>query len=73
VVAKVYHQPTDAHGRKLTAMFANQPQDPLATQEHVSVAWPVDLVSIWQAGRFTHGINPLFRGNTPVANAPGSA
>ena len=44
LVAKVYHKPTDIHARKLATMLANPPDDPMAGQGHVSIAWPVDLL-----------------------------
>jgi DNA-binding helix-hairpin-helix protein with protein kinase domain len=43
LVAKIYHTPTAAHARKLSAMLANPPDDPMAGQ-HISIAWPVDLL-----------------------------
>ncbi len=67
VVAKVYHHPTDAHGRKLTAMFANPPQDPIATQEHVSIAWPVDLLrTVDDNGQIVGFLMPRVTGMRPV-------
>jgi hypothetical protein len=44
LVAKVYHEPTGNRTRKLMAMLANPPDDPLAVREHVAIAWPVDLL-----------------------------
>ena len=44
LVAKVYHQPTPERARKLTAMLANPPDDPMRAQGHASIAWPVDLL-----------------------------
>ncbi len=44
LVAKVYHQPTDAHTNKLMAMLTNPPDNPTAGQGHISIAWPVDLL-----------------------------
>jgi len=44
LLAKVYHNPTAQHARKLAAMIANPPVDPMAAKGHVSIAWPVDLV-----------------------------
>ncbi len=44
LVAKVYHHPTPAHGRKLAAMIANAPDDPMAANGHISIAWPLDLL-----------------------------
>jgi hypothetical protein len=45
LVAKVYHEPTGDRARKLMAMLANPPDDPLAVREHVAIAWPVQTAS----------------------------
>lgn len=73
LVAKIYHQPTDAHGTKLTAMRANPPEDRMATQGHVSIAWPVDLLRSVERDRrivgfimpFIEGLHPAFEYYTP--------
>jgi DNA-binding helix-hairpin-helix protein with protein kinase domain len=44
LLAKIYHTPTPARARKLAAMLANPPDDPMAGQQHISIAWPVDLL-----------------------------
>jgi len=44
LVAKIYHQPTEEHARKLALMVAHPPEDPMAAQGHVSIAWPLDLL-----------------------------
>ena len=44
LVAKVYHQGKNTNGEKLKVMFANPPQDPTSSQNHVSIAWTVDLL-----------------------------
>jgi serine/threonine protein kinase len=43
-VAKIYHRPMDEHRRKLRAMLANPPVDPMLDKGHVSIAWPKDLL-----------------------------
>lgn len=43
-VAKIYHKPTQIRAKKLDLMFANPPGDPMASQGHISIAWPVDLL-----------------------------
>jgi len=45
LVAKVYHKPTDERARKLSVMFENPPDDPMIKHGHVSIAWPLDLLS----------------------------
>lgn len=54
LVAKVYHQATDDRARKLAVMLANPPHDPTAGQGHISIAWPIDLLSL--------GFKPLSQG-----------
>jgi serine/threonine protein kinase len=44
LVAKVYHKPGKWRARKLAAMIANPPKDPMAGQGHTSIIWPVDLL-----------------------------
>ncbi len=44
LVAKVYHQPGDVQAHKLAAMLANPPENPMAGQGHISIAWPIDLL-----------------------------
>ena len=44
LVAKVYHQGKNINEEKLEVMFANPPQNPGIAQNHVSIAWPVDLL-----------------------------
>ena len=44
LVAKVYHKPTQKRAKKLDLMHANPPGDPMASQGHISIAWPVDLL-----------------------------
>jgi DNA-binding helix-hairpin-helix protein with protein kinase domain len=44
LAAKVYHRPTRDHAAKLAAMLANRPEDPMANQGHVSIAWPSELL-----------------------------
>ena len=67
LVAKVYHNPTDEHARKLDAMIANPPVDPMAPKGHVSIAWPVDLVETVEGGRrFVGFVMPRVTGMRPV-------
>ncbi len=44
LVAKVYHKPSKLRARKLAAMIANPPKDPMSGQGHTSIIWPVDLL-----------------------------
>lgn len=44
LVAKVYHKPTEARANKLMLMLANPPDNPAASKDHISIAWPVDVL-----------------------------
>src|SRR3989304_8390021 len=44
LVAKIYRRPSKERSLKLNAMLSNPPDDPMATQGHVSIAWPIDLL-----------------------------
>ena len=46
LVAKIYHphKLTKENSDKLAMMFANPPHDPAASQGHISIAWPIDLL-----------------------------
>jgi DNA-binding helix-hairpin-helix protein with protein kinase domain len=43
-LAKVYHQPTPERIAKLRVMIANPPHDPMLRQNHISFAWPKELL-----------------------------
>ena len=43
--AKIYHRANDTQARKLAVMVANPPDDPMSAQGHISIAWPVDLLT----------------------------
>jgi serine/threonine protein kinase len=57
LVAKIYHHPTPERARKLEAMLANPPDDPMRSQGHASIAWPVDLLC--QPGDRAHVVGYL--------------
>ena len=44
ILAKIYHNPTPERIEKLKAMLANPPVDPMASQNHISIAFPQDLL-----------------------------
>jgi len=44
LVAKVWHKPGAERSRKVRVMLSNPPADPMAAQQHVSIAWPTDLL-----------------------------
>ena len=44
ILAKIYHNSTPERIEKLKAMLANPPVDPMASQNHISIAFPQDLL-----------------------------
>ncbi len=67
LLAKVYHQPTPERARKLEAMLANPPDDPMAAQGHTSIAWPIDLlVSGGIPARIVGFLMPRVDGMRPI-------
>jgi DNA-binding helix-hairpin-helix protein with protein kinase domain len=44
VLAKIYRSPNDSQIRKLEYMLQNPPVDKMLSKEHVSIAWPIDLL-----------------------------
>ena len=44
LVAKIYRTPSLERTKKLTAMLLNPPDDPTRAQNHISIAWPSDLI-----------------------------
>jgi hypothetical protein len=67
--AKIYHRPTEAQARKLTAMLANPPDDPMAAQEHISIAWPLDLLrKMYGDQGFAGFLMPRVAGMRPLFN-----
>lgn len=43
-LAKIYHAPTPERIKKLEVMVVNPPADPMLSQNHISIAWPDDLL-----------------------------
>jgi len=44
-LAKLYHSPTAERVRKLQVMVAHPPVDPMLSRNHISLAWPQDLLN----------------------------
>jgi DNA-binding helix-hairpin-helix protein with protein kinase domain len=67
LVAKLYHYPAEQHARKLAAMLASPPQDPMA-QGTISIAWPVDLLLADEGGppRVVGVVMPRVRDMRPI-------
>lgn len=64
-VIKLWHKPTADRARKVRAMLANPPADPMAAQGHVAIAWPTGLVRL--AGPTVAGfVMPRVQGVRPV-------
>jgi DNA-binding helix-hairpin-helix protein with protein kinase domain len=64
-VIKVWHKPSADRARKVQAMLANPPADPMAAQGHVAIAWPTGLVRL--AGPLVVGfVMPRVQGVRPV-------
>ncbi|HWX16510.1 MAG TPA: YARHG domain-containing protein [Chthoniobacterales bacterium] len=58
-VVKLYHKPTSQRAQKLAVMIVNPPDDPMAAQGHVSIAWPTDtLISVGDNERFVGFVMP---------------
>ncbi|HLJ58070.1 MAG TPA: hypothetical protein VKT77_23730, partial [Chthonomonadaceae bacterium] len=79
-VAKVYHRPTETQVRKLRVMVENPPEDPAREQGHISIAWPLDLVTLAYGERRFAGYlmprvvetRPLFRVYNPGVRRRGA-
>jgi DNA-binding helix-hairpin-helix protein with protein kinase domain len=67
VVAKVYHKPTVAHARKLQVMLEYPPENPTASLEHISIAWPDEVLRAADGSdRIIGFLMPRIRGMRPV-------
>jgi DNA-binding helix-hairpin-helix protein with protein kinase domain len=67
LVAKVYRTPDKVQARKLAVMIANPPDDPMGAHGHISIAWPVDLLSTVDAQRQVIGyFMPRVTGMRPL-------
>ena len=64
LAAKIYHKPTAEHERKLEVMVSNPPDDPMLSQGHVSIAWPIDL--LYSGNRFAGYLMPKVSGMTGI-------
>lgn len=43
-LGKIYHNPTPQQVEKLKLMLANPPENPTASQNHIAISWPIDLI-----------------------------
>lgn len=69
LAAKIYHEPTQNQARKLAVMVANPPEDPMAAQGHISIAWPLDIVRMmYNRQPFVGFLMPRVSGMRPLFN-----
>lgn len=67
LVAKVYHQASIEHARKLEVMIAHPPENPTATLGHISIAWPLEILRSTDGTNRTIGfLMPRIRGMRPI-------
>jgi serine/threonine protein kinase len=66
-VAKVYHQPTPDRIAKLRVMIANPPHDPMLRQNHISFAWPTELLCDLQ-GNYVGFLMPAIRDSVKLSS-----
>lgn len=59
-LVKIYHHPTPEKIEKLKVMIANPPEDPMGGENHISFAWPTDLVKDDQ-GKYVGFLMPEIR------------
>ncbi len=43
-LGKIYYKPTPQQVKKLKLMLANPPKNPTASQNHIAISWPIDLI-----------------------------
>ena len=43
-LGKIYKKPTSEQVEKLKLMLANPPTNPTASQNHIAISWPIDLI-----------------------------
>ena len=67
-VAKIYHKSDAIRARKLSAMLANPPEDPAASQgnQTLSIAWPLDLLHTVPSREVAGFIMPRVHQRSPV-------
>lgn len=67
LAAKVYLNPTENHGRKLSVMCAHPPVDGTSNQEDSSLAWPVDVLRSGDRKKRVIGyLMPKMSGMSPI-------
>jgi WD40 repeat protein len=66
-LAKVYHQATPERIAKLRVMVANPPHDPMLRQNHISFAWPQELLRN-QKGDYVGFLMPAIRDSVKLSS-----
>ncbi len=66
-LAKIYHDPTSARIEKLKVMLANPPVDPMLKYNHVSIAWPSDLLKD-SSGKYLGFLMPAIRDSKQLSS-----
>jgi DNA-binding helix-hairpin-helix protein with protein kinase domain len=67
LVAKIWHKPTPERAGKVRAMLTNPPQDPTASQNHTSIAWPREILETGDGARRIVGFAmPFVSGMSPI-------
>ncbi len=66
-LAKLYHDPTPARIEKLKVMLANPPADPMLSRNHISIAWPSDLLQD-SIGKYLGFLMPAIRDSKQLSS-----
>lgn len=79
-LAKIYHQATTERIEKLKVMLANPPVDPMISFNHISIAWPKELLKdsngnyvgfLMPAIRNSQQLSSIYNPSEPKKIAPG--
>jgi serine/threonine protein kinase len=66
-LAKIYHTPTLERIEKLKVMLANPPVDPMLPHNHVSIAWPFDLLKD-SSGKYSGFLMPAIQNSRQLSS-----
>ncbi|MBW4549989.1 MAG: hypothetical protein KME35_02550 [Aphanocapsa sp. GSE-SYN-MK-11-07L] len=66
-LAKLYHDPSSARRQKLEVMIANPPADPMLKNNHISFAWPQDLLQDGK-GKFVGFLMPTIKNSVKLSS-----
>ncbi|HQS84532.1 MAG: hypothetical protein B7Y25_06425 [Alphaproteobacteria bacterium 16-39-46] len=65
--AKIYHNPSLEKAKKLQTMLLTPPSDPTASQGHISIAWPIDIL-LNKQGAVQGFLMPKIRGGMDLTH-----